>query len=543
MSQATFTLRGHNPDVLTCIANLSNDEVFTPPELANRMLDALAGAWASANHGASLWADSSVTFLDPFTKSGVFLREIVKRLTDGLAGQYPDLEERVDHILTKQVFGIAITALTSFLTRRSVYCSKHANGPHAVVKSFPTADGNIWFERTEHSWEGGRMEVPLDQANSDDNAAFAGRRCKYCGAAEGEYRRGTDLETHAYAFIHSDDIKARSAELFGDDMQFDVIIGNPPYQLGSDGGTRDVPIYQHFVEQAKNLEPRFLTMVIPSRWMATGLGLREFRRTMLSDRRLRSLVDYERMDEVFPGVDFEGGVCFFLWDRDDAGLCNMTSVRDGQITGPFPRDLDEFDVLVRDYRALEILRKVRAAGGDSITTILSVDKEFGWTSNFTGFHAIRRAGDVPVYYVRQGKRAIGYIARAEVTKSEHLIDTWKVLVPAAYGERGAKPAKILGPTLVAPSPSTCTQSFLFFWAASEQEALSIRSYASTRFFRFLVSLRKITQHATRSTYSWVPVLSWDRVWTDEELYGRFDITAEDREFIESNIRSAGAVGE
>jgi site-specific DNA-methyltransferase (adenine-specific) len=249
------------------------------------------------------------------------------------------------------------------------------------------------------------------------------------------------------------------------------------------------------------------------------------------------------MDEVFPGVDFEGGVCYFLWDRDTAGPCSMTSVRDGQITGPFPRDLDEFDVLVRDYRALGILRKVRAAGGDSITSILSVDKEFGWTSNFTGFHATHRPGDVPVYYVRQGKRAVGYIARADVTKSAHLIDTWKVMVPAAYGERGAKPAKILGPTLVAPSPSTCTQSFLFFWAATELEARSIQSYTSTRLFRFLVSLRKITQHATRSTYSWVPALSWDKVWTDEDLYERFNITDEDREFIESNIRPAEAGGE
>ena len=157
--QASFSLRGRNPDVLTCIANLSNDEVFTPPEFANRMLDTLAEAWAANNGGADLWADSSVRFLDPFTKSGVFLREITSRLTKGLAAQIPDLQERVDHILTKQVFGIGITNLTSLLARRSVYCSKHANGQHSIAKSFASDAGNIWFERMEHTWAGWQMQI------------------------------------------------------------------------------------------------------------------------------------------------------------------------------------------------------------------------------------------------------------------------------------------------------------------------------------------------------------------------------------------------
>ena len=130
--QVSFTLRGHNPDVLTCIANLSNDEVFTPPELAGRMLDMLAQAWATDHGGANLWAEKTVRFLDPFTKSGVFLREITSRLTEGLAQQMPDLQERVNHILTQQVFGIGITRVTSLLARRSVYCSKYAKGVHSI---------------------------------------------------------------------------------------------------------------------------------------------------------------------------------------------------------------------------------------------------------------------------------------------------------------------------------------------------------------------------------------------------------------------------
>ena len=154
--QVTFTLRGRNPDVLTCIANLSNDEVFTPPKFANRMLDTVAEAWAADHDGANLWADKTVKFLDPCTKSGVFLREITRRLTEGLEDEIPNLQKRVKHILTKQVFGIGITQLTSLLARRSVYCSKHADGRHSIIKGFASDDGNIWFKRTEHEWENSR---------------------------------------------------------------------------------------------------------------------------------------------------------------------------------------------------------------------------------------------------------------------------------------------------------------------------------------------------------------------------------------------------
>jgi hypothetical protein len=291
--QAAFALHGRNPDVLTCIANLSNDEVFTPPEFANRMLDTLAEAWAADHDGANIWADKKVKCLDPFTKSGVFLREIISRFNTGLADEIPDLQERVDHILTKQVFGIGITQLTSLLARRSVYCSKHADGKYSIGRSFTSEAGNIWFERTEHSWH-----------NS---------RCIFCGASKEALDRGEGLETHAYAFIHADNIKTRIAGLFGDEMLFDVIIGNPPYQLDDGGyGNSAAPIYHLFVEQAKKLEPRFLSLVIPARWFSGGKGLNEFRAAMLADDRLRSINDYLSASDVFPGVGLKGGVCYFL---------------------------------------------------------------------------------------------------------------------------------------------------------------------------------------------------------------------------------------
>jgi site-specific DNA-methyltransferase (adenine-specific) len=517
--QASFALRGRNPDVLTCIANLSNDEVFTPPEFANRMLDTLAEAWAADHGGADIWTDKTVKFLDPCTKSGVFLREITSRLTKGLKNEIPDLEERVNHILTKQVFGIGITRLTSLLARRSVYCSKHADGPHSIAKGFTCDAGNIWFERTEHQW----LET----------------KCKYCSAPRAIFDREMGFETHAYAFIHTDNVKTRIDELFGGDMQFDVIIGNPPYQMtDAAGGGVDASIYHLFVDQAKRLEPQYIIMVIPSRWMAGGRGVGDFdgfRSRMLGDHKIRELVDWEVMSEAFPGVDFEGGVCYFLWDKTYNGPATVKTIR-GDSTTESSRMLDEFDVFVRDSQAVGILRKILVRGESSIADILTNTEPFKYESNFTGYHKTERHGDLPMYLISSGRRIVGYIGRDKITKNVNLIDTWKVLVARGYGERGAKPANVLGKPWIASSPSVCTGSFMFFHVGSEAEAKSLQSYVATKFFRFLVSLRKITQNAFRSTYTWVPVQTWDRTYTDKLLYEKYGLSQEQADYIESVIK-------
>jgi site-specific DNA-methyltransferase (adenine-specific) len=231
-----------------------------------------------------------------------------------------------------------------------------------------------------------------------------------------------------------------------------------------------------------------------------------------------------------------GGICYFLWDRDNAGKCEVTTVTGEETIGPTMRDLNEYDILVRDSRGLNILKKVLAAGEPSIIDILSADKEFGWTSNFDGFREDKKPSDVALHYGRAGKRLIGGIARKDVTKSSHLIDKWKVMVSAAYGERGARPAMVLGPSFIAESPSVCTQTYLFFYVASKKQAESLQSYLNTRFFRFLVSLRKITQHATRATYTWIPQQAWDRVWTEEALYKKYGLSKADIAHIEASIR-------
>ena len=535
VSQASFALRGHNPDVLTCIANLSNDEVFTPPEMANAMLDLLAQRWAAAHGGADIWADPDVTFLDPFTKSGVFLREITRRLAEGLYRLFPDRAERVDHILTRQVYGIGITQLTALLARRSVYCSKYANGPHSIARSFESEDGNIWFQRTEHTWTGGQKEYRTDPLTGDDKVVYTHRKCQYCGASEDAYGRGDELETHAYAFIHTDDIKARIGELFGETMQFDVIIGNPPYQLSDGGyGTSAAPIYQRFVEKALGLDPRFAVFVTPSRWFSGGKGLDDYRKRMLSDHRMHDIVDFPKLYEAFPGVKIRGGVSYFLWDRDYDGPCTVQTVWDGQPVGrPVARYLDAYDVLVRWNAAVPILDKVRARHEATLNARVSSRKPFGLATNFKGkSSSALMANPVKLF----ANRRTEWVERTDLPINDAWVDDWKVLMTAVQGTSAAVETKFLSKPIIAGPGTACTETYLVAGRFdTEREAKRYATYLSSRFARFLVSLRKSTQHATRDVYAFVPDISLDRIWTDQMLYERYGLTGKEIALIESQV--------
>jgi site-specific DNA-methyltransferase (adenine-specific) len=529
-AQAGFALRGRNPDVLTCIANLSNDEVFSPPELANRMLDTLTEAWAADNGGANIWADPSVRFLDPCTKSGVFLREITSRLTMGLADVIPNLEERVNHVLTKQVFGIGITHLTSLLARRSVYCSKHAKGEHSIARRFASDDGNVWFKRLEHTWINGK--------------------CTYCSANQRDYEREEGLETHAYAFIHTSNIKTHLAELFGGAMQFDVIVGNPPYQLGQSGGEAigsfAMPIYQKFVEAAKRLEPRYLTMVTPSRWFAGGRGLDDFRREMLADRRLRSLVDYPDSREVFPGVDIAGGISYFLWDSSWNNKCTVTTVLGGTAGPALSRYLDDHDILVRYNEAIPILERVLGLSGgsvfDSLASQVAPIQPFSIRTNFRGAPSSDGMADPVLLYQNGGT---GFIERGAIPRYVEWVDQWKVFLSATASEHGGQAdrsgtRRIFSRILIGGPGTACTETYLLVGRFStEAEATNFGAYLRTRFVRYLVSLRTNTQHLYSERFAFVPRLPMDRAWTDDMLYKKYGITKDESSFIESMIRPMG----
>ena len=490
----------YNPDVLNMLANLSSDEVFTPPELVNDMLDLLPD---------SLWSDKDVTFLDPFSKSGVFLREMAKRLMKGLEEVIPDQQERIDHIFGKQLYAIAITELTALLSRRSVYGSKIANGKYSFCETFSTKQGNILFERIEHTWHNGR--------------------CKYCGASQEVYEREDVLETHAYQFIHTE----RPEEIF--EMKFDVIVGNPPYQLSDGGyGTSAKPIYHKFVEQAKKLKPRFLTMIIPARWFSGGKGLDEFRAEMLHDNRIREIHDFPDATQVFPGVQIKGGVCYFLWNRDEPGLCKVSSYSKENKVSVMERPLLEegADTFIRYNEAISILQKVQSKKESTLKQQISSRKPFGLDTTFKGTKE-PFSGSIKLYQ----NGGVGYIEKSILKKGLEYLSKHKVLIPPLGSGSDSFPHPILGYPFLAEPDSACTETYLVAGAYDNQaQAKYLMGYLKTRFARFMVLLNKPTQHATAKVYHFVPMQDFTQEWTDEKLYEKYGLTEDEIAFIESMIR-------
>ena len=534
VEKAGFSLKQRNPDVLTSIASLSNDEVFTPPSFANQMLDTVEDAWAESNDGAIIWEDKNVTFLDPFTKSGVFLREITRRLSKGLAKQIPDDQERVNHILTKQVFGVAITELTALLARRSVYCSKHADGKHSICTDFDDPQGNIWFERTEHTWAGGKEKVTTVDGNGNEVEKTTDGTCTFCGAKQKEYERGPEAESHAYALIHTDDPTAWVSNTFGEEMQFDVIVGNPPYQLSDGGGGSSAsPVYQKFVEQAQALNPRFLTMVIPARWYSGGKGLDSFRTNMLNDSRIRYLADYEDSRESFSGVDVAGGICYFLWDSSYSGACEVDSFSNGTRTRS-NRKLNEFDTFVRDPQAVGILRKVLGGNLSSFSEIVNA-------RNFFGIASAQKPEKVGAlkFFSSIGD---GRLPKIAVGKNIEIAAEWKVLLSKTSSEHAGQSAKdgtkrVLSRIEIAEPGSVCSESYLVIGPfANESECQSAVSFIRTRFFRFMLSLRLLTQNISSDSFRFVPRVSFDRTWDDSKLFELFALEPAEISLIERAIR-------
>ncbi|MRJ10508.1 restriction endonuclease [Ornithobacterium rhinotracheale] len=493
----------YNPDVLNCLANLSNDEVFTPPEIANKMLDTLP---------PELFKSKDTKFLDPFTKSGVFLREIAKRLIKGLADEIPNLEERVQHIMQHQLYGIGITELTALLARRTLYCAKKTSEDYSIAKSFKNKDGNIHFSRVQHTWSDGR--------------------CKYCGASQELYDRDEVLETHAYHFIHNKNPFHK--------MKFDVIIGNPPYQLnvGVESKSFAIAIYQKFIQQAIKMEPHYLSMIVPSRWFTGGRGLDEFRAEMLQDPHLKEIHDFPNATEVFPGVEIKGGVNFFLWQSDYDNRqegCLITTYEEGKITSQMKRPLLEkgAETFIRYNEAISIFRKVQALGEKSFSQAASVQTPFGLHSSFKAYKKEPFEGSVKLY----GNKYIGYIRKDQILKNQQWINSYKVFISSAYGAGEGFPHQILNYPIYGEANSACTQTYLVIGPFRNQERCeNVISYIKTKFFRFMVSLKKNAQHANRGVYEFVPWQDFSEEWTDEELYKKYGLTKEEINYIESMVR-------
>ncbi|MBQ3762018.1 MAG: Eco57I restriction-modification methylase domain-containing protein [Clostridia bacterium] len=499
----------YNPDVLSCIANLSNDEVFTPPDVANAMLDILP---------QELFSDPNTTFLDPACKSGVFLREIAKRLIIGLESIYPDLQERVDHIFQKQLYGISITELTSLLSRRSLYCSKYPNSIYSVSK-FADAQGNVRFKNTLHRWVNGK--------------------CVFCGASESEYggKKQEGMETYAYEFIHT----TKPQEILN--MKFDVIIGNPPYQLSDGGGdgSSAQPIYHRFVQQAKKLNPRYISMIIPARWYSGGKGLDDFRSEMLHDNRISVIHDFPETSDCFPGINIRGGVCYFLWSQTHTGDCSVINHKQDK-TNEMVRPLLEKDAetFIRYNAAISILSKVSSLGEETMNNRVSSRLPFGIPSNFDDY--VKEPDithSVLLYRSERNKNAekMVYISPRYITKNLVWKDKIKVLVSKASPGGDEYPHAIISAPVLAKPNSVCTETYLIVdFVKTAEEGLNLISYMKTRFFRFMMSLIKNTQNISKTVFAFVPVQNWSKPWTDEELYAKYGISDEEVDFINSMIK-------
>lgn len=514
----------YNPDVLSCLANLSNDEVFTPPDIVNQMLDLLP---------QELFQNPDTTFLDPACKTGVFLREIAKRLIKGLEPQYPDLQERIDHIFHKQLYGIAITELTSLLSRRGVYCSKYPNSQFSV-SMFDTAEGNIRYKRISHTWKNGK--------------------CIYCGASQGQYERGEELETHAYEFIHT----LNAEEIFN--MKFDVIISNPPYQMsfGIEGtnSANAKSIYNLFINKAVMLNPKYLVMITPSRWMTkTSQGIpEEWVDSLLKSNRFKEIHDFEDSADCFPGVSIMGGVNYFLYESGYEGKCKYVFHYAGGkeiITREDYLDSTSAGIVIRDPKSYSILEKIKLIEGsyylnnDTNFSGLVSPKHFFdnselLTSNWKGYKKESDSIYNIKYYVSKSFNDIpfGWIKISDLQKNQKTKDLHKVYIPAANGSSDI----VLGQPFYGEPNSVCSQTYLVIGYDPEkhnftkQECENIISYIKTRFFRYLVSIKKKTQNGPRGVYQFVPLQDFSKPWTDEELYKKYNLTQEEIDFIESMIK-------
>lgn len=488
----------HTPDILDCLSNLSSDEVFTPPQVVNAMLDLLPH---------EIWSNPDAKFLDPSCKSGVFLREIAKRLLVTLTDIFPDETQRKEHIYKNMLYGVAITELTSMMARRSLYYTKDATNPLYSVVKMEKSEGNILFSRTKHKYKDAK--------------------CIYCGAKKGVFD-DEQLENHAYRFIHKE-----MKEEF-EDMKFDVIIGNPPYQLSDGGhGASASPLYHIFVDKAKAMQPKYLCMIIPSRWFAGGKGLDEFRESMLQDKRIKELVDYPNASECFPGVEIKGGVCYFLWDKNYSGDCSVTTITNGEKLPTMQRALDENNVFVRFNEAISILNKVKSKSEVTLDTQVSSHKPFGLRGFFKDYKIKPFENSIKLY----GNKFIGYITKNQLVTNLNWVKKYKVLTPRAGDGSGTYPIQVTGKPICVDTHSACTETYMVCGLYDdESNSINLQKYLKTKFVRFLISLKKPTQQMSKSVFSFVPKLDMTIEWSDKKLYERYELTKDEIAFIEKMIK-------
>jgi adenine-specific DNA methylase len=533
-----------NFDILETITNVGNDEVFTPRKICGEILDSLP---------EEVWHNPNYRWLNPCTKNGIFEREIALRLDEGLKEMIPDQEKRRKHILQKMIFSIGLTKFTSHVARRTLYYCNVANKKCDGIKAtdghfvngysigngswFDTEEGNILTPNAEHNIQG-----------KDEKA-----KCTFCGVKESsKYVNPLQREQYAYEFIHVYHLvleKHLQKRFFKGDknMKFDIIIGNPPYHL-SDGGAQASarPIYHLFIKQAKALNPKYLCMIIPSRWMAGGKGLDDFRDEMINDKHIFLLHDYVDCKQVFPTTEIKGGVCYFVRELERTGKCEIVRHTANGIFKSV-RFLKEegLDVFIRDERLIPIYKKVAGHKEQSFMKIVSPRKPYGLNGDL--FSAPSKYGLPPISdkpindgYTIHGleglKRTIKFISNDYPFTRISSLNKYKLFMPRNQGS-GFFGEKFSEPILAKPG-ELCTETYVVIGGFErESECLNIYSYIKTKFFRALIGIRKHDQNASQSIYKSVPLQDFSKSWTDAELYEKYGFSIEEIAFIESNVEA------
>ncbi|MCQ2753053.1 MAG: Eco57I restriction-modification methylase domain-containing protein [Bacilli bacterium] len=547
-----------NFDILETITNVGNDEVFTPRKTCDMILDSLPD---------EVWHNPNYKWLNPATKNGVFEREIAIRLDEGLKNIIKDTEKRRKHILQNMIFAIGQTKFTSNVARRTLYYCSQANRKCDGIKAedghyvngYAIGNGS-WFKDEE-----GNIKTPC----TDHEISPKTKKCIYCNMSkDSKYMDANQLEKYAYEFIHINHLilnKHLQKRFFKGDknMKFDVIIGNPPYQL-SDGGAQSSarPIYHLFVNQAIALNPKYISMIIPSRWMIGGKGLDEFREFMINNKQFKLLHDFVNPKICFPNNDIKGGVCYFLWDRDYSGECDISLHTQSGIRKS-RRYLKEkgMDIYVRDDVLIEIMKKVVARKEKTLDTIVSASKPYGFRAETMVSASKFGLPEFSENKIKNGyeifglgdkmKRTWKYLPKNyPLPKKSPCLNKYKVFIAEAYGcgAIGEVPSTPVLSTPVLSTPGQlCTETFLEIGPFEQpHEAENLIKYIKTKFFRALVGIQKQTQHTTQKVYRFVPILNfannkdinWNNSISDinKQLYKKYNLTKKEIDYIEENIQ-------
>ena len=544
-----------NFDILETITNVGNDEVFTPRKICDEMLDALP---------EEVWHNPNYKWLNPCSKNGIFEREIAIRLDKGLKDIIPETEKRRKHVLQNMIFSIGLTKFTSHVARRTLYYCNDASRKCDGLKAddghyingysigngswFNTSDGNILTPRSDHKF-------------GKDN------RCIYCGIrSDSKYVDPNQREQYAYEFIHNNKnflLEQHLQKKFfnGDkNMKFDIIIGNPPYQLsfGIQGtnSANSLSIYNNFISNAISLNPKYVSMITPSRWMTkTAQGIpEEWVDKMIKDNRFVSIDDYQYGGDVFSTVEIKGGVSFFLWDRDYNGKCTYTyhyTNNKEKITRIDYLDSKNAGVVIRDPKSFAIIDRISKVEGfyyekedENFSGLVSPKHFFDngglLTSNWKDYKLEQSKEYNIKYYVSQQSNGVpfGWISEKQLPTNKHTLQLHKVFIPAAGGSGTDK--KILGTPFYGEPMSVCSQTYLVIGYdpkhnLDENKCKNIIKYIQTRFFRYLVSVKKKTQNGPRGVYQFVPLQDFSKPWTDKELYAKYKLSDEEIRVIEDNI--------